>query len=52
MYVPSGAGPLQVEVTLRFRPIPPGLVRDLGLDHLLPIEIFDMWSGSFQVDVT
>jgi len=45
--VPAGAaGPLTVEVALRFRPVPPELVRVLGLERLLPIEIFTMWESS------
>jgi len=44
-------GPLQVDIALRFRPVKPQVVRDLGLDRLLPIEIFDMWSESFTVAV-
>lgn len=46
-------GPLAVEAALRFRPVSPPLIRALGgLDHLLPIEIFEMWSDAWSVDVT
>ena len=50
--IPGGtAGPLTVEARLRFRPVSPAMVRMLGLDRLLPIEIFDMWSGSTTVSL-
>jgi hypothetical protein len=44
-------GPLQIEATLRFRSFPPGLFRDLGLEHLLPIPIFDMEGDTLTVDI-
>ena len=44
-------GPLTVDATLRFRPVPPSLVRDLDLERLLPIEIFDMWTSEATVAV-
>jgi hypothetical protein len=48
--VPPGTpGPLSVEAALRFRPLPPALVRDLGLERLLPIEIFTMWEAAQPV---
>ena len=34
---------------LRFRPVPPGMVRELDLERLLPIEIFDMWTETKTV---
>lgn len=46
---PGTLGPLTVEARLRFRPVAPAMVRMLGLDRLLPIEIFDMWSESRAV---
>jgi hypothetical protein len=51
--IPAGtAGPLAVNVRLRFRPMKPELVRAASLPELLPIEIFDMWSASASVTVT
>jgi Cytochrome c554 and c-prime len=44
-------GPLTVQATLRFRSLPPAVVRELGLDDILPIEIFDMWTTSVPVGV-
>jgi hypothetical protein len=44
-------GPLDVSVRLLFRPIAPEIIRVAGLDQLLPIEIFEMWSTSFAVAV-
>ena len=50
--VPPGTpAPLSVEAALRFRPVPPGLVRDLALERLLPIEIFTMWETAQPVAV-
>lgn len=50
--VPAGTpGPLTVDVALRFRPIIPEIARLVGESRLLPIQIFDMWSTSFPVDV-
>jgi hypothetical protein len=50
--VPAGTpGPLSVEAALRFRPLPPELVRDLGLERLLPIHVFTMWEGTQPVVV-
>ncbi len=53
--VPVGAdvpGPLTVDMALRFRSLPPALVRRLGLERILPIEIFDMWRETRLVAVT
>jgi hypothetical protein len=51
--VPVGTtGPLHVSARLLFRPMAPGILRLAGLDHLLPIEVFEMWSGVWQVSVT
>jgi hypothetical protein len=51
--VPAGVvGPLDVSVRLLFRPVAPEILRLTALDHLLPIEIFEMWSGAWQVAVT
>lgn len=48
--VPAGtAGPLSVEARVRFRPVSPAMVRMLGQERLLPIEVFDMWTGSVEV---
>ena len=50
--VPAGtAGPLGVRVTVRYRPLPPGLLRALGLEALPPIEVFDLWSDEWTVDI-
>ena len=41
--IPKGASsPLHLEVVLRFRPVRPSMIRELGLERLLPIEIFEM----------
>jgi hypothetical protein len=41
--IPPGAiPPIHVDVALRFRPVRPSMIRELGLDRLLPIEIFEM----------
>ena len=41
--IPLGAtAPIRVEVAVRFRPVRPSMIRELGLDRLLPIEIFEM----------
>jgi hypothetical protein len=45
-------GPLDVSARLLFRPMAPEILRLAGLDHLLPIEVFEMWSGTWQVAVT
>lgn len=44
-------GPLTVELALRFRSLPPAVVRTLDLEEILPIEVFDMWTTSVLVDV-
>jgi hypothetical protein len=50
--VPPGTpGPLTVDATLHFRPVSPALVRSLQLDRLLPIQVFDMWTGEASVAV-
>lgn len=48
---PAAPGPLTVDATLRFRPVSPSMVRSLDLERLLPIEIFDMWTGQKTVVV-
>jgi len=41
--IPAGAlSPIRVDVALQFRPVRPSMIRELGLDRLLPIEIFEM----------
>jgi hypothetical protein len=41
--IPEGAlFPLKLEVVLRFRPVRPSMIRELDLERLLPIEIFEM----------
>jgi hypothetical protein len=48
--IPPGAtSPLHLEVVLRFRPVRPSMIRELGLERLLPIEIFEM--ARFESDV-
>ena len=50
--LPAGVvGPLGVRVAVRYRPLPPGLLRALGLEALLPVEVFDLWSDKWTVDV-
>ena len=50
--VPADAtGPLTAELALRFRSLPPGIVRELGLESILPIEVFDMWRETRQIAV-
>ncbi|MFQ5607665.1 MAG: multiheme c-type cytochrome [Candidatus Zixiibacteriota bacterium] len=48
--VPPGAqAPLSVYVSVRYRSFPPFLFRDLGLDSLLPVPIFDMAQQTVSV---
>jgi hypothetical protein len=50
--VPAGAvGPLTANMALRFRSLPPNFVRRLGLESILPIEIFDMWRETVMIAV-
>jgi hypothetical protein len=49
---PGTAGPLTVDVALRFRSLAPAGPRSLGLDRILPIEVFDMWRETHQVGVS
>jgi hypothetical protein len=50
--VPGGtAGPLQVEIKVRFRSFPPYVMRALGTESLLPIPIIDMAETVRTVDV-
>lgn len=52
--IPVGSdleGPLSLTVTIRFRPIVPQLLRDIDLEELLPIEIFDMWTKTYYVEL-
>ncbi len=39
---PGAVFPLTLNVTLRFRPVRPSMIRELALDRLLPIEVFEM----------
>jgi hypothetical protein len=48
---PDQSGQLTMELALRFRSLAPGGLRDLGLDRILPIEVFDMWTETVQVTV-
>ena len=48
---PGTPGPLALEMALRFRPLRPSVLRDLGLEEYLPLEIFDMWTESVTVNV-
>ena len=42
-FIPKGAtSPIHLEVALHFRPARPSMIRELGLERLLPIEIFEM----------
>ena len=51
--VPTGTtGLLTVELALRFRSLAPAGVRDLGLERILPIEIFDMWRETHQASAS
>jgi len=43
--------PLHLEVVLRFRPVRPSMIRELGLDRLLPIEVFEMARFSEDIPV-
>lgn len=43
------AGPLDLQVRLRFRPISPAMARELDLERLLPIEIFEMNSAGAPI---
>ncbi len=48
--IPDGAaGPLQVDLALRYRPFAPALLREIGLEELLPIEVFDLWERTHHV---
>ncbi len=50
--VPVGSGlrgPLTLTVRVRFRPLPPQLLREIDLEELLPIEIFDLWEKTYYV---
>ncbi len=50
--VPGGTPePLEVSLALRFRPIPPATMRELDLERLLPVEIFDMWTETTTVSI-
>ncbi len=48
---PDAPGPLSLVVSLRFRPLAPAMLREIGLADLLPIEVFDMWTGSWTLAV-
>ncbi len=39
-------GPFQLEASLRFRAVRPSMMRELGLEHLLPIDVYTMESWS------
>lgn len=41
---PDAAGPLTVDVALRFRAFAPEQILELGLTELLPVRIFEMWA--------
>ncbi|TPV96757.1 MAG: hypothetical protein B7733_03155 [Myxococcales bacterium FL481] len=43
------AFPLTLIATLHLRPISPGVVRELGLERLLPIEVFDIWQHEREI---
>jgi hypothetical protein len=52
--IPVGSdldGPLSVTITVRFRPMVPQLLRDIDLEDLLPIEIFDLWTETYYVEL-
>lgn len=42
-------GPLVLAIAVRFRPIVPQLLRDIDLEELMPIEIFDLWTETYYV---
>jgi len=50
--IPVGSGfegPLALTIAVRFRPMVPQLLRDIALEELLPIEIFDLWTETYHV---
>ncbi len=50
--VPPGAvSPLELRVAVRFRPVRPSMIRELALDRLLPIEIFEVAADSSVIEV-
>jgi len=52
--IPVGSGlegPLTLTVAIRFRPMVPQLLRDIDLEELLPIEIFDLWTETYYVEL-
>jgi hypothetical protein len=50
--VPAGAvSPLTVDLALRFRSLSPQGIRDVGLEEILPLEIFHMWTERLSVEV-
>jgi hypothetical protein len=50
--LPGGVtSPIHLEVVLRFRPVRPSMIRELGLDRLLPIEVFEMAQFSEDIPV-
>ncbi|MEZ5064735.1 MAG: multiheme c-type cytochrome [bacterium] len=48
---PAATGPLTVDLALRFRPMKPSILRASGLEDLLPVEIFEMWSTQETVAI-
>ena len=50
--IPSGlTGELTVDVALRFRSFSPASLRELNLDHLLPVPIMEMAEASARVQL-
>jgi len=52
--IPVGSdleGPILLTITVRFRPLVPRLLRDIDLEELLPIEIFDLWTKTYYVEL-
>ena len=48
---PGVTGPVTVELALNFRPVNPEMIRELELEELFPIEIFEMWSETREIPV-
>ncbi|MEE9381845.1 MAG: hypothetical protein V3V08_00325 [Nannocystaceae bacterium] len=52
IHVPlSAVGPLTLDTRLRLRAMPPALLRELGLDDILPLAIHTIWEQSDTIAV-
>ena len=50
--VPVGtAGPIRVDMALRFRAYRPAILREIGLPELLPLRVFTMWEATATVAI-